>query len=271
MKQQPKYIFVHDVRIWKHIVCEDEQFPDYYYISRYGQIFSAWCGEYLQFTQNARGYLVVSLQTVDGRRIQRRVHRLVKYTFDYFPGCELYQVDHLDGNKTNNVLENLDWVTPQENIRRAEISGQRHHLRLLEEGDIYQICDMIIAGYTNEEIRQEIPNATDMSIGEIMEGRRAKHLISQQCLQQMRDVRRAINKEKAHTVISSDKIHEVCQYFQSHPILNYDKMGVVEKGANISKCMKAVGLDPENEKERRLVVNLYNKRTNPGIVSMYDY
>lgn len=72
------------------------------------------------------GYHVVSLNTKEGKRIQRRVHRLGMYTFSYFPGCEKYQVDHKDGNKDNNdITTNLEWVLPKENINRAINIGLR--------------------------------------------------------------------------------------------------------------------------------------------------
>ena len=47
-------------------------------------------------------------------------HRAVALT--YLPNHDLFktQVDHLDGNIFNNHLWNLEWVTPEENIRRAK-------------------------------------------------------------------------------------------------------------------------------------------------------
>ena len=45
------------------------------------------------------------------------VHRLVASTFlKYFPGAT---VDHLDSNKRNNRLSNLEYVSSKENLRRA--------------------------------------------------------------------------------------------------------------------------------------------------------
>ena len=57
------------------------------------------------------GYLQVNLS---GIRIPKLVHRLVAETFIPNP-LGLRDVDHIDGNKTNNRVENLRWVTHKEN------------------------------------------------------------------------------------------------------------------------------------------------------------
>lgn len=51
-----------------------------------------------------------------------RVHRMVAI---YFLGNKRgkYQVNHIDGNRDNNKLENLEWVTPKQNIKNAKDRG----------------------------------------------------------------------------------------------------------------------------------------------------
>ena len=47
-------------------------------------------------------------------------HRLVMFTWRPIPNAEALTVDHLDHNKRNNAVSNLEWVTKEENLRRAQ-------------------------------------------------------------------------------------------------------------------------------------------------------
>jgi len=71
----------------------------------------------MKLTPN-RGYLGLSLGV--GRYVQ--VHRLVAVAFLPNPG-NLPEVNHKDGNKANNAVENLEWVTHCENGRHASRTG----------------------------------------------------------------------------------------------------------------------------------------------------
>lgn len=50
----------------------------------------------------------------------KRAHRMVMLTWKPIPNAEELTVDHLDHNKRNNSLENLEWVTKEENELRAK-------------------------------------------------------------------------------------------------------------------------------------------------------
>lgn len=49
------------------------------------------------------------------------LHRVVMLTWKPTPEAEKLTVDHLDHNKRNNALSNLEWVSQTENLRRAKV------------------------------------------------------------------------------------------------------------------------------------------------------
>ena len=75
----------------------------------------------LSFNKNNNGYLQVCL-TKNGKYCTRSVHRLVAEAFISNPN-NLPQVNHKDGNKENNKVDNLEWCTAKENSRHAIKTG----------------------------------------------------------------------------------------------------------------------------------------------------
>ena len=70
---------------------------------------------------NGWGYLEIWL-TIDGKQIRKLVHRLVAKEFIPNP-LDKPEVNHIDGNKQNNRVDNLEWVTGSENKRHAFLTG----------------------------------------------------------------------------------------------------------------------------------------------------
>lgn len=70
-----------------------------------------------------RGYLKILL-TSGQRREQHLVHRLVACAFIANPENKP-QVNHIDGDKTNNHVSNLEWVTQSENMLHGNLIGIR--------------------------------------------------------------------------------------------------------------------------------------------------
>lgn len=67
---------------------------------------------------NNGGYYIVTLLT-NGERLYRSVHRLVCLTFRGNPPEYGMQVNHINGNKLDNKISNLEWVSPSKNIQHA--------------------------------------------------------------------------------------------------------------------------------------------------------
>ena len=76
--------------------------------------------------QKKTGYIEVALPIEKGQRIYRLVHRLVLEAFNPVDGMEFLEVNHIDEDKTNNQLNNLQWVTSKQNcnygLRNDKIS-----------------------------------------------------------------------------------------------------------------------------------------------------
>lgn len=70
---------------------------------------------------NGRGYLCVNLKA-KGKQAQKTVHRLVAQAFIPNPD-NLPEVNHIDGNKKNNHVSNLEWCTVSENKKHAFKKG----------------------------------------------------------------------------------------------------------------------------------------------------
>jgi hypothetical protein len=88
-----------------------------------GGIFRSVTGKILKNSKNGSGYYYVCLSK-NGEVHYKRVHILVAQAFiknnDVFVKNS---VNHIDGNKANNNLSNLEWVTPKENIDDAVSNG----------------------------------------------------------------------------------------------------------------------------------------------------
>lgn len=82
-------------------------------------------------SKDTKGYLQLDVKQ-DGKRIIKFIHRIVAETFIPNPDNK-QQVNHIDGNKLNNSVENLEWVTCEENIHHAwekklnkPLQGEKH-------------------------------------------------------------------------------------------------------------------------------------------------
>ena len=79
------------------------------------------CGTITYGSRKRSGYHKVK---IEGQ--EYFVHRLIKFAFDGPPDNDLaWQVNHLDGNKSNNRLDNLDYATCSHNIRQSYLEASR--------------------------------------------------------------------------------------------------------------------------------------------------
>jgi hypothetical protein len=70
------------------------------------------------------------LMNIAGKRVYRRVHRLVALAFHGRPPTPKHQVNHINGTRTDNKPENLEYVTSQENtLHGYQVNGRTHSVK----------------------------------------------------------------------------------------------------------------------------------------------
>ncbi|MBE8951935.1 MAG: HNH endonuclease [Quinella sp. 1Q7] len=134
MKVYPLTLDDLDGELWADI----EGYVSRYQISTFGRVKSFFRGKarILKPFVDKDGYL----QLTFGRGKKFKVHRIVALTFIPNPDGNP-QINHLDGNKMNNHVSNLEWCTPIENNRHAVTMG------LMKSGE-----DCLDAKLTNEQV-----------------------------------------------------------------------------------------------------------------------
>lgn len=98
--------------IWK-----EYPFDTRYQVSNLGRV-KGQKGNILKGTKTNAGYKKVGLYT-NGKAVFKYIHRMVMETFNPCDNTANLDVNHIDGNKENNQLNNLEWVTKQENAQHA--------------------------------------------------------------------------------------------------------------------------------------------------------
>lgn len=104
--------------MWKKIIYEGIETD--YSVSDTGEVRKD-ANNYIMKQQVQQGYHHITLQ-INKKAKRFRVHRLVAEAF--IPNPENYPyVNHLDGNRANNVVSNLEWTTPAGNTQHAVKTG----------------------------------------------------------------------------------------------------------------------------------------------------
>ena len=99
------------------IVCDNAKYTLY----SNGTLFSHQKNRFMALLDNGNGYKNIRLQFAHKTHAEY-IHRLVAKYFIPNP-LNLSEVNHKDGDKSNNNVENLEWCTHLENIRHAREAG----------------------------------------------------------------------------------------------------------------------------------------------------
>jgi hypothetical protein len=172
--------------IWKPI----PNIEQWYEVSNLGRIrrfksaMGTHQGRILKVQQSADGYLTIS-GSADRHHINMTVHRVVASAF-LGPRPQGYEINHKDGNKTNNRPSNLEYVTHLENLRHAieVLKVQQHHPQGVENKNSKLTPDKISLirrlrkqGYTQQQIATVI-GVAQTTVGRVLLRRTWRHATS---------------------------------------------------------------------------------------------
>lgn len=99
------------------------------------------------------GYLLVNL-CIDGHKSHHLLHRLVAQTYLPNPN-NLPQINHKDGDKLNNKVENLEWCSQSDNMKHSFRELGRKPIRSnakLTDQQVIELCQLRASGSTYYEL-----------------------------------------------------------------------------------------------------------------------
>lgn len=159
--------------IWKNFEDTD------YIVSNTGIIINTRTDKTInQFPGGTGGYMMVNIWHNKTNRIIA-VHRVVAETFIPNP-LNKRTVNHIDGNKLNNFINNLEWSTYSENLKHAVDTGLNHrgmakpNVKLTDD-KVIEIRKLFLNGAANSVIAK-LYNVADGTISQIRNGSTWKHV-----------------------------------------------------------------------------------------------
>jgi len=109
-----------------------------------GRVLKGWIG--------TQGYRQVTLGSLKNRAL---MHRLLGTYFIDNPN-KYPEINHKDGNKLNNSLNNLEWVLPVDNIRHAFSNNLTKHKAIIDYTQIPDLLSKFYSGITFKELQIEL-------------------------------------------------------------------------------------------------------------------
>ena len=201
----------------------------------------------------------INLRDINDVARYHLLHRIVLGTFFYTPNFKELEVNHLDGNKHNNFLNNLEYRTGKENIKHAidtglmNIYGENNPFAKITNEQAEQIGFLLSRNnHTAKEIALLV-GCSESIVYNISNGGSWRYIKDKYNIM-----------PKFQKIFTDEQVHTICKYFENCDI----KFG--EKEYNFKKICNILNIE-YNDAKNRAIERIYYKLTHKDICSQYNY
>lgn len=135
-----------------------------YLLTEVGEVTNLNTGKKLKGWVDNTGYRSFSFK---GKTERQTLHRLLAKAFIPNPQ-NLLEVNHIDGNKLNNSLSNLEWVSPVENIRHAFTIGLTSSKPIVDYATIPELLKRFYNGTPLVDLAKELGHENSSSLRKLL-------------------------------------------------------------------------------------------------------
>lgn len=176
------------------------------------------------------------------------------------------QVNHFDGNKSNNNVWNLEWVTPAQNIQHAfrrnlvpDRSGENSSVASITKFQAEMIGYLLSScKYTHKQIA-DIVNCSVNIVHQISKGENWKDIYNQYNLSEYKN-------KKAEILFTDEQLHMIFKYFEDNKNNNYNSLNQLFKETLFNLFNIKI-----NENLYKFMHKLYNRKSHINISDQYDF
>jgi hypothetical protein len=189
--------------------------------------------------KNPSGYYLVDI-SFENKTYTRQLHRLIAIAFIPNP-FNLETVNHKDGDKSNNAVSNLEWMTMRDNVRHAWSTGLAkprygtdNPANVYTEDQIHKVCQMLETGNLNY---RQIARECDVNVTLIY------------------DIR--IRGKWQHI----SELYDIPKTIAGHKELRNDILGLMKKGYSNKEILDIMELPVTFKKHIKYVRSIYNRNS----------
>ena len=238
----------------------EDMFPGifpYYKVSNMGRVYNKYSRQFIgSLNTGNSGYIHLNLSGNPNLNID--MQRLVMIAFNPVPGYQNLDVNHKDGNKLNNRLDNLEWCTRSENQLHAfrtglNKSGEDSTSAKYTNAQVEYVCELLQnTNYTQQQIA-DIVGVSVHLVNDVKQGRWKS--ISGKYQFSYRKFR----------LLSDSDVERICQYFQDNP-----KPSNITNKDHVVSALQYLSL-PVDDKVIDTVRHIFDKKYYKSITSKYNF